>query len=98
MEFIIGAAIIVVICIIGLQGISLHQAQQANDDLERQLRRREGDLAEVRLKNENLRKELAIMPLIYTPPAKPPAVTITEPKRRQEDLRPMVGGSVTWDE
>ena len=91
MGFIIGAAIIVVICVIGLQGISLHQAQQANGDLERQLKRRDRDLAELRHKNAALREELHMLPLTYI---KPPAVHVT--RRREDGVQP--GRPLSWDD
>lgn len=101
MEFVIGAAIVVVICVIGLQGISLHQAQQANGDLERQLKRRERDLAEARLKTDSLRKELATYPLAYTKPTlgerQWAALDRALVNRRREDLQPVIKPQ-GWDD
>ena len=91
MEFIIGGGLVVVFVVICLLVMAMHEAREVNIGLTRQLKRKEGDLAHLALKNQQLRDEIATYPLVYTKPAMPVA-------RRREDLPPMPGGSLNWPE
>ncbi len=87
MEFVLGAVAVVIIVVMGLQAMAIHQAREVCTDLTRQLKRKEGDLAELAHKNKALREEIDLYPLVYTKPAaKPPAIHVTQPARRREDL------------
>lgn len=95
MEYAIAAISIVIICIIGLQEMQVRAHKAANDDLEAQLASKDRDVAEARFKEMQLREELRQLPVVYK---KPDAIHITLPGRRREDMPPMVGGGVSWED
>lgn len=97
MELLIAGSVVSLVIIVVLQCISLEGFKGANADLTRQLKRRDGDLIEARMKNKELRDEINTFPLLYQ---KPPAVSLrTEkpsPRRRWHEQKPADPKPIDW--